>query len=165
VYPGSFDPITNGHIGIIQRALCVFDRLIVAVAINARKKTLFTVEERAVMLAKTFKGDGRISVDSFGGLTVEYARNTGAKAILRGLRAVADFEYELQMANMNKKLCPDVETLFMMTGEEYFFVSSRSVKEIASLNGNIDFLVPPHVAVALRRKFGFSAGGKGRRKK
>jgi len=165
VYPGSFDPITNGHIGIIQRALRVFDRLIVAVAINARKKTLFTVEERSKMLVKTFKGDARISVDAFRGLTVEYARNVGAKAILRGLRAVADFEYEFQMANMNKKLYPDVETLFMMTGEEYFFVSSRSVKEVASLNGNIDFLVPPHVAVALRKKYGIRAGSRERRKK
>ncbi len=164
VYPGSFDPITNGHIGIIQRALCVFDRLIVAVAINARKRTLFTVEEREKLLEKTFKGDSRISVDAFSGLTVEYARNVGAKAILRGLRAVADFEYELQMANMNKKLYPDVETLFMMTGEEYFFVSSRSVKEVASLNGNIDFLVPPHVAVALRKKYGFQTTNQGQRK-
>ena len=159
VYPGSFDPITNGHIGIIRRALLVFDRLVVAIAINVRKKTLFTVEERLDMLGESFKNDARIQVDSFKGLTVEYARKTGARTILRGLRAVADFEYELQMANMNRKLYPDIETLFMMTGEEFFFVSSRNVKEIASLDGNIDSLVPPHVAVALRKKYGISAQG------
>jgi len=161
VYPGSFDPITNGHIDIIERALPVFDKLIVAVAINVRKQTLFTVEERVGFIKETFKNDKRIQVDSFKGLTVQYARNSGTKAILRGLRAVADFEYELQMANMNKKLCSDIETLFMMTGEEYFFVSSRNVKEIASLNGDIAFLVPSHVAAALRSKYGFEEQGGG----
>ncbi|MFH1435185.1 MAG: pantetheine-phosphate adenylyltransferase [Pseudomonadota bacterium] len=156
IYPGSFDPITNGHVGIIKRSLIVFDRLIIAIAINTRKKTLFTVEERAELIRKTFKDDDRVEVDSFSGLTIEYCKKRGAKVILRGLRAVADFEYELQMVNMNKKLEPSVETLLMMTSEEHFFVSSRSVKEVASFNGNIDILVPPHVATALRKKYRFS---------
>jgi pantetheine-phosphate adenylyltransferase len=154
VYPGSFDPITNGHIGIIERGLLVFEKLIVSVAVNARKKTLFTIDERVDMIRETFRDDPRIEIGSFSGLTVEYTKMVGAKVILRGLRAVADFEYELMMANMNKKIRPDVETLFMMTSEEHFFINSRSVKEIASLDGPIDFLVPPNVAVALRRKFG-----------
>jgi len=154
VYPGSFDPITNGHIGIIQRGLLVFDKLIVSVAVNVRKKTLFTIEERMEMIREVFKDNPRVEVGCFSGLTVEYTKMVGANVILRGLRAVADFEYELMMANMNKKLCPEVETLFMMTGEEHFFINSRSVKEIASLGGQIDFLVPPNVAVALRKKLG-----------
>ena len=132
----------------------MFDKLLVSVAINARKKTLFTLEERVELIRETFKNDPRIETGSFSGLTVEYTKMVGAKVILRGLRAVADFEYELQMANMNKKICPEVETLFMMTGEEHFFINSRSVKEIASLGGPVDFLVPPHVAVALRHKYG-----------
>ncbi len=154
VYPGSFDPITNGHIGIIKRGLLVFDKLIVAVAINVRKTTLFTVEERVELIREVFRDDSRIEVGSFSGLTVEYTKMVGARVILRGLRAVADFEYELMMANMNKKICPDIETLFMMTGEEHFFINSRSVKEIASLGGPIDFLVPDEVAIALKRKLG-----------
>lgn len=153
LYPGSFDPITNGHIDIARRALSVFDELVVAVAVNARKQTLFTVEERVEFIRETFKDNGKVKVDSFSGLTVEYARRLGASVILRGLRAVADFEYELQMANMNKKLHPGIETLFMMTSEEHFFVSSRNVKEIASLSGNIDFLVPRHVDEALKKKY------------
>ncbi len=152
VYPGSFDPITSGHIGIIERGLKVFDRLLVAIAVNTRKEPFFSLEERLDLIRGCFGSEPRVSVDSFEGLTVDYARKTGARVILRGLRAVADFEYELQMANMNRKLAPDVETLFMMTGEEYFFVSSQNVKEVAFLGGDIHGLVPPHVEEAFRRK-------------
>jgi pantetheine-phosphate adenylyltransferase len=152
IYPGSFDPITSGHIGIIQRGLDVFDRLVVAVAINARKRPFFTLEERIEFIKRSFPGNDRVVVDSFPGLTVDYMRKQGANVILRGLRAVADFEYELQMANLNRKLAPGIETLFMMTGEEYFFVSSQNVKEIAMLGGTITGLVPPHVEEAFERK-------------
>jgi len=148
VYPGSFDPITSGHLGIIERGLNVFDRLVVSVAINARKQPFFTLEERIGFIEKSFEGNDRVIVDSFTGLTVDYMRTRGANVILRGLRAVADFEYELQMANLNRKLAPGIETLFMMTGEEYFFVSSQNVKEIAQLGGDITGLVPPHVREA-----------------
>lgn len=152
IYPGSFDPITCGHFGIIERGLKVFDGLIVAVAINARKQPFFTLDERLGFIERSFDGNERIVVDSFPGLTVDYLRKRGANVILRGLRAVADFEYELQMANLNRKLAPQVETLFMMTGEESFFVSSQNVKEIALLGGSIKGLVPPHVEEAFRQK-------------
>jgi len=152
IYPGSFDPITSGHIGIIERGLQVFDRLVVAVAVNSRKEAFFTVEERLEFIKKSFEGNPRLVVDSFQGLTIDYLRRSGASVILRGLRAVADFEYELQMANLNRKLAPGIETLFMMTGEEYFFVSSQNVKEIAFLGGSIGGLVPPHVEKAFARK-------------
>ncbi|MBW2261643.1 MAG: pantetheine-phosphate adenylyltransferase [Deltaproteobacteria bacterium] len=152
IYPGSFDPITSGHLGIIERGLYVFDKLIVAVAINARKGPFFTLEERLGFIERSFEGNDRVVVDSFTGLTVDYVRTKGANVILRGLRAVADFEYELQMANLNRKLAPGIETLLMMTGEEYFFVSSQNVKEIALLGGDIQGLVPPHVVEAFREK-------------
>jgi pantetheine-phosphate adenylyltransferase len=154
IYPGSFDPITCGHIGIIERGLHVFDKLVVAVAMNARKKPFFTPEERLEFIKQSFPDNGRVVVDSFQGLTVDYLRRQEANVILRGLRAVADFEYELQMANLNRKLAPGIETLFMMTGEESFFVSSQNVKEIAMLGGNIRGLVPPHVEEAFQRKLG-----------
>jgi len=146
LYPGSFDPLTNGHTGVTKRALDVFDRLIIGIARNSRKTPLFSVEERMQMIAKVFEDDKRIEVHAFEGLTVNYAAAVGANCIVRGLRAVADFEYELQMANMNRKLTPHVETLFMMTGEEYFFVSSQNVKEVASFGGDITGLVPPYIA-------------------
>ena len=152
VYPGSFDPITSGHIGIIERGLEVFERLVVAVAVNTRKEPFFSLEERLDLIRGCFGKEPRVSVVSFEGLTVDYARKAGARVILRGLRAVADFEYELQMANMNRKLAPDVETLFMMTCEEYFFVSSQNVKEVVFLGGDISGLVPPHVVEAFKRK-------------
>ena len=154
IYPGSFDPITNGHVELIFRGLEVFDRLVVAVAHNPRKQTLFTTDERAEMIRQALPERKGLEVDSFEGLLVDYARARGAHVILRGLRAVADFEYELQMANMNKKLCPGVETLFMMTGERYFFLSSQSVREVATFGGPLDGLVPETVAEALRRKLG-----------
>ena len=152
LYPGSFDPLTNGHLDIIQRGLLVFDRLIVGIAHNSRKQTLFTVDERKEMILRSVNGDSRVEVDAFEGLTVEYARKRKVSAILRGLRAVADFEYELQMATMNRQLSPGLETLFMMTSENYFFVSSQNVKEIASFGGDVSALVPPFIAEQLREK-------------
>jgi len=159
VYPGSFDPITNGHVDIVRRSLQVFDRVIVAVAFNRDKDSAwFTPEERSVMIRETFPGEGdRLEADTFSGLLVEYARSKGASVIVRGLRAVADFEYEFQMTMMNRHLEREVETIFMMTGESHFYTSSRLVKEVASLGGNVAGLVPDPVlprlldAVAKRR--------------
>ncbi|MBW2276407.1 MAG: pantetheine-phosphate adenylyltransferase [Deltaproteobacteria bacterium] len=155
LYPGSFDPLTNGHLDIIERGLLVFDRLIVGVAHNSRKQTLFTVDERKEMILRSVNGDARVEVDAFEGLTVDYARKREVTAILRGLRAVADFEYELQMATMNRQLTPGLETLFMMTSENYFFVSSQNVKEIANLGGDVSALVPGFIAEQLREKAPF----------
>jgi pantetheine-phosphate adenylyltransferase len=152
LYPGSFDPLTNGHLDIIERGLLVFDRLIVGIAHNSRKQTLFTVDERKEMILRSVNGDERVEVDAFEGLTVDYARKRKVTAILRGLRAVADFEYELQMATMNRQLTPGLETLFMMTSENYFFVSSQNVKEIASFGGDVSSLVPPFIAEQLRAR-------------
>lgn len=153
LYPGSFDPFTNAHLGIAERALKVFDRLLISVAINSRKETLFSIEEREQMIRDVFANDPRVEVCSFEGLTVDYASKMRASAIIRGLRAVADFEYELQMANMNRKLNCAIETLFVMTAEEYFFVSSRNVKEVAALGGDISSLVPDGIAEKVMAKF------------
>lgn len=152
IYPGSFDPITNGHIELIHRGLKVFDRLVVAVAHNPRKNPLFTTEERTNLIRAALPQQPKLEVDSFEGLLVDYATRRKARAIIRGLRAVADFEYEFQMATMNKKLNSNVETLFMMTGEKYFFLNSQSVREVATFGGPIDDLVPKNVAIALRKK-------------
>ena len=153
VYPGTFDPITNGHLDIIERGLDVFDKLIVVVAYNSRKKGLFSVEERMDLIRQSVP-DSRVEVDSFQGLLVDYAESRNAKVVLRGLRAVADFEYEFQMANMNRKLNKDMETFFMMSGAGNFYVSSSLVREVAALGGQIDDLVPPPVSPALRARFG-----------
>ncbi|GAB4301457.1 MAG: pantetheine-phosphate adenylyltransferase [Myxococcota bacterium] len=154
VYPGSFDPITNGHLDIIRRAVKVFDELIIAVAVNIEKNPLFTLKERMEMVRGALdEFDGRIRVEAFDGLLVQYIEKVNARAIIRGLRAVSDFEYEMQMANMNRKLYPDVETLFMMTGEESFYVSSRIVKEVALFGGKYETLVPKNVARCLKNKF------------
>jgi len=153
VYPGSFDPITNGHLDIIHRALKVFDDMTVLVAHNPNKRSLFSVEERKRLVSASVENDPRIQVDSFEGLLVEYARSIGANVVLRGLRAVADFEYEFQMANMNRHLESQMETLFMMTGADNFYVSSSLVREAASLGGDIDDLVPPAVAKALSDRY------------
>lgn len=154
IYPGSFDPITNGHVELIFRGLEVFERLVVAVAHNPRKAPLFSTEERVEMIRGALPARPGLEVDSFEGLLIDYARRRNAHVILRGLRAVADFEYEFQMANVNKKLAPGLETLFMMTGEGYFFLSSQSVREVATFGGPLADLVPDNVARSLRRKLG-----------
>jgi pantetheine-phosphate adenylyltransferase len=153
LYPGSFDPFTNAHLGITQRTLKVFNRLVIGIATNSRKKTLFSIPEREDMIREVFKDEPRVQVCTFQGLTVEYAAKMRASAIIRGLRAVADFEYELQMANMNRKLNRDIETLFVMTAEEYFFVSSRNVKEVAALGCDVSSLVPAVLAEKISAKF------------
>jgi pantetheine-phosphate adenylyltransferase len=147
VYPGSFDPITNGHVDIIRRSLQIFDQVVVAIAFNPNKDSAwFTPEERTEMIREIFRDQGsRVVVDAFSGLLVEYARRRGAGVIVRGLRAVADFEYEFQMTMMNRHLQPQVETIFMMTGESHFYTSSRLVKEVASLGGDVAGLVPDPV--------------------
>ncbi len=152
IYPGSFDPLTNGHVAIIQRGLNLFDRLIVSVANNPQKQPLFTVAERKGFILEAVKSDPRVEVDSFDGLLVEYARRRGVHTVLRGLRAVSDFDYEFQLANMNRKLLPEFESVFVMTGEDYFYVSSRLVREVAIFGGDVTGLVPAHVASALRGK-------------
>ena len=151
VYPGSFDPITNGHIDIIRRTLTCFPRVVVAIATNVRKAPLFTVEERLDHLRASVS-DPRLEVDTFHGLLVDYVQRRGAKVVVRGLRALADFEYEFQLAHMNRRLAPEVETLFMMTNEDDFFVSSSLVKEVASFGGDVSRMVPEVVNAALVRK-------------
>lgn len=152
IYPGSFDPLTNGHLSIIQRALTMFDRVIVAVAVNPKKVPLFSEEERKELIRQACP-DPRMEVDAFQGLLVEYAKARGVNVLLRGLRAVSDFEYEFQLANMNRKLAPGIDTVFMMTGEDYFYVSSQLVREVASFGGDVQALVPPNVWQALRAKY------------
>jgi pantetheine-phosphate adenylyltransferase len=152
IYPGTFDPITNGHVDIVRRARALFDRVIVAVAENVRKAPLFTLSERTGMIRASVGDDPRIEVDSFSGLLVNYARARKAGAVIRGLRAIADFEYEFQFAHMNRHLAPDVETIFLMTSEESFYVSSSLVKEVANMGGDITRIVPAPVVEALKRK-------------
>jgi pantetheine-phosphate adenylyltransferase len=152
IYPGTFDPITNGHVDIVRRAVLLFDRVVVAVAENVRKAPLFTLEERRAMIRASLGDDSRVEVDSFTGLLVDYARRRQARAIIRGLRAIADFEYEFQFVHMNRHLAPDVETIFLMTSEESFYVSSSLVKEVATMGGDISRTVPPAVAEAFKRK-------------
>jgi len=153
VYPGSFDPITNGHLDLIQRALRIFDHIIVAVATNAFKQSLFTIEERMEMIRESLKDHPQITIDSFEGLLVNYAKRQKARAILRGLRAVTDFEYEFQLAMMNRRLEPEVETVFLMTGLRWVFLSSSILKEAAVHGGNIEGMVPEIVVQKLREKF------------
>jgi len=153
IYPGSFDPLTYGHISIIERGLRVFDTIIVGIAINVRKTPLFTVEERKELIRQSFPDEDRLELDAFKGLLVEYASKKKSNVILRGLRAVSDFEYELQMANMNRKLDGDIETMFMMTEESHFYVSSGLVKEVARFGGAVTDQVPAHVEKALQDKF------------
>jgi len=152
VYPGSFDPITYGHLDIIKRAIKIFDKIIVAVAHNYDKKSFFTPEEKIEMIKEAVKDYPTVSVDTFNGLLMEYTRKATATVVLRGLRATSDFEYEYHMAAMNRKLDDEIDTLFMMTGKDYFFVSSRTIKEVASLGGSVEGLVPKHVVLKLRQK-------------
>lgn len=142
VYPGSFDPLTYGHLDIIERAIHCFDRLYVVVFDNKTKSPMFTAEERRDMVVRACEGFGNVEIDVSDGLLVDYARSKNAKVIIKGLRAVSDFDYEFKMALMNKKLCPDVETMFMMTSLEHMYLSSSLVKEVASYGGNIKCLVP-----------------------
>ncbi|MGH7823772.1 MAG: pantetheine-phosphate adenylyltransferase [Candidatus Binatia bacterium] len=155
IYPGSFDPITNGHVDLVKRTLRVFDQVIVAIATNAGKDTsLFALQERLQMVEEVFKGEnGRVQADSFEGLLVDYAERKRATVIIRGLRAVSDFEYEFQMAMMNHRLKPKLETFFMMTGESEFYISSRLVKEVVGLGGDVSGLVPSNVLKKLQQKF------------
>ena len=154
VYPGSFDPITNGHVDLIQRALRIFDRIIVAVATNAFKKPLFTIEERMEMIRASLVDHPRVTIDTFDGLLVEYCKSKNAMVIMRGLRAVTDFEYEFQLAMINRRLEPEVETVFLMTGLRWVFLSSSILKEAAIHGGNIEGMVPEIVFHKLREKFG-----------
>jgi len=156
VYPGSFDPITNGHLDLIQRALKIFDRIIVAVATNAFKKSLFTIEERVEMVRISLESYPQISIDTFDGLLVKYAKGKDARAILRGLRAVTDFEYEFQLAMMNRRLEPGIETVFLMTGLRWVFLSSSILKEAAVHGGDIEGMVPEIVSRKLKEKFGLT---------
>ena len=153
IYPGSFDPITNGHLDLIARGSRLADRLIVAILRNEAKPSLFSVEERIQMLKTVLEPYTNVEVAAFEGLTVAYAAQRGANLILRGIRAVSDYEYELQMALMNRRLQPEIETAFLMAGEAYSFISSRLVKEVAKLGGNISGLVPPLVECRLREQF------------
>ena len=152
IYPGSFDPITNGHLDVIERGSKLFDRLIVSILQNEVKAPLFTVEERAEMLREAVRPFGNVEIDSFQGLLAEYALSKNAHVILRGIRAISDYEYELQMALMNRRLQPQLETVFLLAGEAFSFISSRLVKEVISLGGNISGLVPPSVEQRLRER-------------
>lgn len=155
VYPGSFDPVTNGHVNLIERSLRIFDKLIVAVAHNPRKTPMFSRDERIELLDQSFstRDRDRLSFDSFEGLLVHYAKRVNANVIIRGLRAISDFEFEFQMANMNRHLDGSLETVFMMTGEESFYISSNFVREVAMFGGSVKGMVPPPVYDRLVQKF------------
>ncbi|AET69102.1 pantetheine-phosphate adenylyltransferase [Desulfosporosinus orientis DSM 765] len=153
IYPGTFDPVTKGHLDILSRAKELFDGLIIAVAADSKKSPLFTLGERMELLLEATKDMPNVSVRVFEGLTVEFARQCGAKAIIRGLRALSDFEYEFQLALMNKKIAPDIETIFLMTQSEYSFISSSAIKWAASLHAGVLDFVPQHVEKALNMKF------------
>lgn len=154
IYPGSFDPVTNGHINLVHRGLRMFDKLVVAVANNSGKSPLFSIEERMDLLRRCLVNEPRAEVVSFEGLLVNYAKARGISVVLRGLRAVSDFEYEFQMANMNRKLSPEIETIFMMTGEAHFYISSGFVREVARLGGSVRELVPQPVFDKFQERFG-----------
>ena len=167
IYPGSFDPVTNGHLDIVQRAASVFDEVIVAVAVNPGKDPLFTIEERMEMLHQATTGIPNVSIDSLDGLLVRYAQEKQASVIVKGLRALSDFEFEFEMALMNRRLDEGIETVFMMTNAEYSYLSSSIVKEVALLGGSVEGLVPKVVEERLSRKLGSSshsihAGGSSR---
>ena len=153
VYPGTFDPITNGHLDVIERGLKLFDGLIVAIAESQTKEPLFTVGERIRMVKESVKKYKKVNVESFDCLLIDYLHKKKAHIIVRGLRVISDFEYEFQMALTNRKLAPDIETVFMMTAEDYSYLSSRFIKEIARLGGRFDCFVPPNVAKMLKERF------------
>ena len=155
LYPGTFDPITNGHLDLIQRAVVLFDKLIIVIADNPSKKSLFSVEERKQMVRETVKDIDNVKIRSFTGLLADLANDLKACAIIRGLRAVSDFEFEFQMALMNRRLAPYAETVFLMPSEQYTYLSSTLIKDIARFNGNISHFVPQIVEEKLKQKFGF----------
>jgi pantetheine-phosphate adenylyltransferase len=157
IYPGSFDPVTNGHLDILERGLKIFDKIIIAILQNPGKEYLFTVEERLEMLSLTLGKFKNVEIDTFDGLLVDYAAKRKAHAILRGMRAVSDFEYEFQMALMNRRLNRDIQTVFMMTGLRWIFTSSSIIKEAAQFGGNIEGMVPPAVFQKIKEKFGLKA--------
>lgn len=152
LYPGTFDPPTNGHVDLIQRGAKIFDHLTVAILINPVKNPLFTVEERVDMLREATSSMGNVSVGTFNGLMVEFARQEGATAVLRGIRAISDYEYEFQMALMNRRLAPEIETVFLQPAGRYSFISSRMLKEVFSIGGDVTGLVPPNVLERLRAR-------------
>ena len=162
VFPGSFDPMTNGHLDIVDRGLAVFDRVRLAILLNPEKQPLFSVEERLAIIREAYRGNPRVEVDTFSGLLVDYAQRVGASVIIRGIRAISDFEYEFQMALMNRRLNPRIETVFMMPAESYSYVSSRLVKEVFQLGGRVSDLVPPVVERRLSEKYGTPVRPKGR---
>lgn len=155
IYPGSFDPITNGHLSIVRRALTMFDSITIAVAANPMKKTLFTLDERVDLIRKSIKNDDKIFVDSFNGLLVDYVDTKKTNIVLRGMRALSDFEYEFQMSLMNRKLNKNIQTIFMMTDYKWLYTSSTIIKEAASYGGAVSGLVPDIVCRKLKEKFGF----------
>lgn len=154
VYPGTFDPVTNGHLDLVERASRQFDRLIIAILRHDEKQPVFSLEERMALLREAAAPFPNVEVDAFHGLLVDYAQKVGAGTIVRGLRALSDFEYELQMAMMNRRLAPDVETVFLMPSEAYAYLSSRLVREVARLGGDLTGLVPAQVVAALKRRLG-----------
>ncbi|MBA4417558.1 MAG: pantetheine-phosphate adenylyltransferase [Syntrophus sp. (in: bacteria)] len=156
VYPGSFDPITNGHLDILMRGLELFDKVIVAVAFNIEKKALFTVEDRLELIQQAVNYNENVLVDSFNGLLVDYVKKVNARFVIRGLRAMSDFEYEFQMASMNRNLNKGMDTLFMMTSKDYYFISSRTIKEVTEFGGSVKGLVPEIVEKRLKEKFRLS---------
>ena len=153
IYPGTFDPVTFGHIDIVKRAVNLFDEVIVTVAINPTKNQLFSTAERVMMLKESLKDYNRVSVDSFDGLVVEHAKQVGATGIIRGLRQISDFEFEFQMALMNRKLAGDITTIFLMPHEKYTYLNSTVIRNLASLHADVSDFVPPNVHEALKKKF------------
>ena len=153
IYPGSFDPVTNGHLDIVRRGLKLFDRVIVAILINPKKQFVFTLDERLEMLRTCTQDFAGVEVDAFDGLLVDYAARRGAQAILRGLRALSDFEYEFQMALMNRRLAREIQTVFLMTGMRWIYTSSSIIKEAAQFGGDVQGMVPPLVLMRLKEKF------------
>lgn len=163
VYPGSFDPLTNGHVDIIRRGARLFDRIVVAILVNAEKSPLFTMAERVDITREVFRNDENVEVDTFQGLLVDYVERRGADVIVRGLRAISDFENEFQMALMNQRLNRRIDTIFMMPAEQYTYISSRMIKEVFSLGGRVSGLVPETVEARLRDKFSSRPAGGGQR--
>lgn len=153
IYPGTFDPLTNGHISIIHRAKHLFDKIIIAVAQDSGKKSLFSIEERVSMINTTFSSDHMVDVENFSGLLVDYVEKKNAKTILRGLRAVSDFEYEFQTSLMNRKLSPEIETIFLISDYKWLYISSTVVKTVASLGGDVTDFVPENVLLCLKTKY------------